>query len=153
VIAFVPEAGMIPPFEESGFLPAGIHQATLLEFEARFAIFDSSDRRIKLYNGIKRLWEAAHKLLFVKRLYVAGSYVSSKPEPNDFDCLVVYEANEVPQVVRPFEYQVLHRKTASKHFAGDVITVGEGSELHRYYMSFLQLSRDDMSVGIVEIEL
>lgn len=142
---------MIPPFDESGFLQAGIHTASLKEFEDRFSIFNRSDRRIKLYDGIRRLCEAMSKVSFVKQVLVAGSYVSSKAEPNDFDCLLVIDRKLVPQTVRPFEYQALSRRAASKQFGGDVIVVAEGSKLHHHYLQFFQRTRDRRTIGIVEI--
>jgi hypothetical protein len=126
---------MIPPLSESGFLPPGIHAATLTEFEERFVHFDRSDRRIRIFNGMRMLFAAIRKVDFIRRVYVAGSFVSAKAEPNDFDCLLVLDGAGFPQTLRPFEYQLVSRRAARKEFGGDVITVLEGSELHRSYLS------------------
>jgi hypothetical protein len=84
-------------------------------------------------------------------LYVAGSFVTAKAEPNDFDCLLVISRGQFPKEVRPFEYRVLSRRRAAKNFGGDVITVVENDPLHRRYLDFFQTTRDGKKVGIVEL--
>lgn len=72
---------MIPPFEPTGTLPPGIHQATWEEVEARFG---GNARRRQLLTGLA---EVIRELQRVKcpTLYLDGSFVTDKPFPNDFD--------------------------------------------------------------------
>ncbi len=88
---------------------------------------------------------------FVQHVYLAGSYVTSKPEPNDFDCLLVIDRERFPKEIRPFEYRVVSRRAAAKDFGGDIITVVEGETLHVRYLDFFQTTRDGVPVGIVEL--
>ncbi len=88
---------------------------------------------------------------FIKHVYIAGSYVTAKPEPNDFDCLLVVDGEQFPKELRPFEYRVMSRRAAAKEFGGDVVTVAEGNELHRHYLNFFQTTRDGIAVGMVEL--
>jgi len=71
----------IPDFDANGNLPPGIHKTTLPEVRARFAW---SAKREKLCSGLSRairnLAEAG-----VKKLWIGGSFVSEKDEPNDVD--------------------------------------------------------------------
>lgn len=62
-------------------LPPGIHQATLDEVAAAFAI---SPRRRELFDG---LVNASGRLLRAgcPTVYLDGSYVTGKPKPGDFD--------------------------------------------------------------------
>src|SRR5437016_2816872 len=117
---------MIPAFLKSGLLPPGIHRATILEFEERFVQFDRSDRRIRIYAELRRLFEEVRKISFIKQIFIAGSFVTSKSEPNDFDCLLVIDGERFPVDVRPSEYQVVSRRAAMRAFHGDVISVVEG---------------------------
>jgi hypothetical protein len=142
---------MIPAFLDSGFLPPGIHQATVTELEDRFARFERSDRRIHIYAEIRRLFEAIRRISFIKRVFVAGSFVTAKPEPNDFDCLIVIDYELFPPEVRPFEYQVISRREARRIFRGDVVSVVEGTDLCGKYMQFFQSSRDGEPIGMVEV--
>jgi hypothetical protein len=38
---------MIPPFEDNGYLPSGLHRATLAEIEARFGV-ESELRQVQV---------------------------------------------------------------------------------------------------------
>ena len=62
-------------------LPAGMHQATLEEVKAMYA---ASRYRRQLFDGlvvgVKQLSVAG-----CQRVYVDGSFVTSKPRPGDFD--------------------------------------------------------------------
>jgi hypothetical protein len=74
---------MIPPFEDSGVLPPGIHQASLEEIEDRFGR-ESELRQIQMQS----LWWLLElvKRAGVKRLIINGSFVTDEFEPNDVDC-------------------------------------------------------------------
>jgi hypothetical protein len=144
---------MIPPLTEAGLLPPGIHGATTSEFEDRFVRFQRSDRRMRLFDGLQRLLTEIRKISFIEQVFIAGSYVSAKPEPNDFDCLLVVNAEQFPAELRPFEYRVVSRRAAAKDFGGDVVTVAGGTEMHRHYLAFFQTTRDGTAVGMVELIL
>jgi hypothetical protein len=143
---------MIPEFTENGVLPAGIHAATLEQFEERFAIFDQSDQRIRVFKKLKALIDEAWKSGIVQRICVAGSFVTDKPEPNDFDCLLVLDSNIVGQKLRPFQYNLVSRRMARRMFGGDVVPVLEGSQQLQEYLDFFQTTRNGERMGIVEIE-
>jgi predicted nucleic acid-binding OB-fold protein len=142
---------MLPDFDEGGYLPYGVHAATQEEFEARFVIFNVSDRRFRLYERLKRLVEEANKSRIVKRVIVAGSFVTAKPEPNDFDCVLVLDASVVGQELRPFEYNLVSRKMARHVFGGDIVPVIERSSALDEYLEFFQTARNGQRVGVVEI--
>jgi len=80
---------MLPQFTEQGLLPEGIHHATFAEFERRFAYFERSDRRYRLLDRLRELYHQVQQSGIVKQLLVGGSFVTSKPEPSDFDCILV----------------------------------------------------------------
>lgn len=74
---------MIPPFESDGNLPPGIHLATWAEV---FTTFGSTPHRARLLQG----FQAATEILRAagcRRVYLDGSFVTSKVTPNDFDAL------------------------------------------------------------------
>ena len=144
---------MIPDFTEDGLLPAGIHQATRDEFRERFARFNRSDRRIRIHDQLDRLLDEAGKSSVVKRLLVAGSFVTAKAEPNDFDAVLVLDASIVGRDLRPLEYNLVSRKMARRLFGGDVMPGLEGSAALVDYLQFFQTTRDGQQIGIVEIEL
>lgn len=93
---------MIPPFDADGDLPLGRHSATWLEFRERFCIFTNSDRRLQLCRRIAQMIEEARTAHIVERIIFGGSFVSTRPEPNDFACVVVLQAETRYEMLQPF---------------------------------------------------
>jgi hypothetical protein len=79
---------MIPPFEDNGYLPPGIHRATLDEIETRFA--HKSELRQVQMESLRWLVDLA-KRAGVARLVINGSFVTDVSEPNDVDCVLLIE--------------------------------------------------------------
>ena len=69
---------MIPPFNEHGYLPPGIHSATLDEVESRFGC-GSELRRVQL-ESLRWLVDLAGRAGAV-RLIINGSFVTDVIEP------------------------------------------------------------------------
>jgi hypothetical protein len=77
---------MIPDFDERGYLPAGVHLASLDEIDARFGR-QSEVRRAQM-ESLRWLVELAKKA-GVQRLIINGSFVTERLEPNDVDCVLL----------------------------------------------------------------
>ena len=83
----------IPALTTDGFLPVGIHDATLDEVGLVFGRFKSSDRRVTLFGRLQqyisdlRAWGNANAVL------IDGSFTSAAVQPNDIDMIVVYRAD------------------------------------------------------------
>ena|SRR6266404_2885955 len=73
---------MLPPFDNVGNLPPGIHPCSVAELVARFG--RGSEERAAEINELVHFIEAA-KTAGVRRLMVNGSFVTSKVSPNDVD--------------------------------------------------------------------
>ncbi len=142
---------MIPDFNQHGLLPLGVHRADQSEFKARFAIFNLSNRRLRVYEQLERLLDEASRAALVKRVIVGGSFVTSKAEPNDFDCILVLDPAIVGTTLRPFEYNLVSRRMARRIYQGDVLTALEGSEALHRYLEFFQTTRHGEPMGIVEV--
>jgi Family of unknown function (DUF6932) len=80
---------MIPPFEENGYLPPGVHSATLDEVEARFGR-ESELRRVQM-ESLRWLVDLARRA-GVARIVINGSFVTEVFEPNDVDCVILIGA-------------------------------------------------------------
>jgi hypothetical protein len=143
---------MIPEFTEHGFLPPGIHQATLAECKERFAVFQRSDRRFHIFAHLQNLFEQAAQSGIVRRIIIAGSFITTKPEPNDFDCIIVLDPAIVGRPLRPFEYNLVSRHMARRLFGGDVVPALDNSMALQQYLEFFQTARDGKRIGIVEIQ-
>jgi hypothetical protein len=79
---------MIPPFNESGYLPPGIHPATLDEIDARFGQI-SELRRVQM-ESVRWLVELAIRA-GAQRIVLNGSFVTDIIEPEDVDCVLLFE--------------------------------------------------------------
>jgi hypothetical protein len=75
---------VIPPFNEHGYLPPGIHPATLDEVESRFG-YGSELRRVQL-ESLRWVVDLAGRAGVV-RLIINGSFVTDVIEPQDVDCV------------------------------------------------------------------
>ena|SRR5438105_15670358 len=73
---------MIPEFNEEGYLPSGIHPATLDEIAARFGK-EPELRQVQM-ESLRWLVDLA-KRVGVQRIIVNGSFVTAVWEPNDVD--------------------------------------------------------------------
>ncbi len=78
---------MIPPFDDSGFLPPGVHSATLAEIEARFGR-ESELRRVQM-ESVRWMVDLATRA-GVQRIVLNGSFVTDIMEPNDVDCVLLF---------------------------------------------------------------
>jgi hypothetical protein len=77
---------MIPPFDENGYLPPGIHSATMDEIEARFGSL-TEVRRAQM-DSLRWLVDLARRA-GAARLVVNGSFATDVNEPNDVDCVLL----------------------------------------------------------------
>lgn len=76
---------MIPTFDETGYLPSGVHTATL-QIEERFA-YQSELRRVQM-ESVRWMVDLAVRA-GVRRIVLNGSFVTDIIEPNDVDCVLL----------------------------------------------------------------
>jgi hypothetical protein len=74
---------LIPKFNKRGLLPQGIHRATWQEVILRFG-YNRTRRRLLagLDEALRRL-----RLAGCRAVYIGGSFVTDKPQPNDIDAV------------------------------------------------------------------
>lgn len=81
---------MIPHCNDDGYLPPGIHRATLEEIAVRFG--QESELRQAQMESLRWLVDLAQRA-GVQRIVVNGSFATDKLEPNDVDCVLLIEAD------------------------------------------------------------
>jgi hypothetical protein len=79
---------MIPPFNDFGDLPTGVHPATLEEIEVRFGQ-QSELRRVQM-DSIRWMVDLALRA-GAERIVLNGSFVTDIIEPNDVDCVLMFQ--------------------------------------------------------------
>ena len=77
---------MIPELDDNGYLPPGIHPATLAEIEARFGS-EPEMRRVEM-QSLRWLVDIARRAS-VRRIVINGSFVTDAYEPNDVDYVLL----------------------------------------------------------------
>ena len=80
----------IPEFRSDGFLPVGLHVASLANVTFRFGSSNRQRRRLVLR---LRRWCELARAVNAKRLFVDGSFVTAKEIPNDVDAVVLLPDN------------------------------------------------------------
>jgi hypothetical protein len=136
----------IPELSANGYLPPGVHDATLEEVGAVFGRFQRSDRRVFLFLRLcdyvreLRAWGRAEELL------IDGSFVSGKAEPNDVDLIVVYP-NEFDSraALNPAEYNVMSTRRVRAGYGFDAFPVRARS---KQWEDWLEYFSRDTRVGL-----
>jgi len=77
---------VIPPFDAEGFLPPGVHPATLDEIRRHFG-GPSEIRRVQM-ESVSWMLDLARRA-GVTRIVLNGSFVTDRIEPNDVDCVLL----------------------------------------------------------------
>ncbi|ABW19465.1 DUF6932 family protein [Alkaliphilus oremlandii] len=135
----------IPQFNKRGTLSKGIHQCNSSEFIDRFC-YGEKTIRSKYKEVLEQLF-AFSLSRGSKSIIIGGSFITSKEEPNDIDCMVVLP-NEKCCTIQSNELLCVEGCEI------DVLFIAESSKDTIY--SFLNLfSKDkyDIEVGMIEIIL
>jgi hypothetical protein len=108
----------VPAITETGDLPQGLYRASLEEILTRFG--EASVQRKLVGMRLRRVYELAVTTRHVKRFIVFGSFVTSKPEPNDVDVfLVMDDAFDLSQV-KGEAALVFDHPAAQAHFGASI---------------------------------
>jgi len=141
----------IPIFDtDTGALPPGIHVATWAEITGRFG---GTPRRLKLLAGLRRACDSLRQA-GCSRVYLDGSFVTSKEEPNDFDgCWSAQgvDASKLDPALLDFTGKRDVQKAA---FGGELFPAefAVGTFGGRF-LDFFQQDREGRPKGIVAIDL
>jgi hypothetical protein len=133
---------VIPPFEESGWLPPGIHLATLAEVEDRFGR-QSEIRRVQMQSV---RWMADLTIRAgVQRIILNGSFVTDIIEPNDVDCVLLARPESSKDEAAEEEL------TKGLPFLGMLLV---GSDEFDYLVNqFFAFDRSGQAKGVIEVLL
>jgi len=131
---------MIPPFDDSGFLPPGIHPATMAEIEARFGR-ESELRRVQM-ESVRWMVDLAARA-GVLRIVLNGSFVTDIMEPNDVDCVLLVPSG------RPKNVQAFRELRAGLPFLD--IAIVRGGRFDEYLRAIFAKDRFGAPKGMIEV--
>jgi hypothetical protein len=146
----------IPPLNEHGLLPQGIHACSLQEIEARFGRFQSSDRRPRLYAALRDFVRELKSTGIALALIINGSFVTAKSSPEDIDLiLVVKPAHDFQGDLSQAEYNVLSAQRVRRRHQFDLLVARADSDQFRRYVTLFQQVRlePDKTKGILRLDL
>jgi len=140
----------IPPFNKAGELPPGEHETSVSRVRKRFG--SSSAQRKELMQGLE---DAAENLrgAGVKKIWINGSFVTNKKEPNDVDGCWEYSQNVDLGALDPVflaeSRAPMKEKYGVEFFPAFVIEAASGLP----FPQFFQVNRDGEPKGILVVSL
>jgi hypothetical protein len=144
----------IPPFTADGELPYAIYDCTLEEIGERFARFQRSDRRIRLFERLVAYVAEVRRTGKAVAVIINGSFVTAQDEPDDIDLILVLPAGTGrPADLRPFEYNVLTKPGVRRAgYPFDLVVAEEGSEEYRKDVAFFhQIRHSSRLKGLLRV--
>lgn len=142
---------MIPPFDEAGRLPPGIHWADWDEFKARFS---TNSHRERLLAGLKRALDAL-RIANCSTVFVDGSFVTAKEFPGDFDACWNMEGVVVERLDPVLLIFDNFRAAQKAKFRGELFPAQwQADPTGRVYLEFFQIDKErDGLKGIIALDL
>ena len=141
----------IPPLEEAGDLPVGVHPASSQEVLSRFGVH--TVQRTLVGMRLERVYNAAASSAQLKRFIIFGSFPTSKPDPNDVDVFLVMQDTFDLSQVKGEARLVFDHAAAQSHFGASVFWLRGSAAFPDEAQSVAdwQLKRDGTRRGIVEV--
>jgi len=144
---------VLPEFTPEGELPFGVHVTGWQEFQSRFGI--ATPRRVWLLRRLRALLELADGTGKLRRVFVWGSFVTTKPAPKDLDILLIMDESFEVERIAPSAKEVFDSARAKLRFESDVFwaRASIGEEVLQLWLQTYQTSKSFRKRGIVELEL
>jgi len=140
-----------PKFNESGDLPPGIYQTTLLDVIEHFG--KGSFKRVIVAERLQRIYLLTKETGQVARFIIFGSFVTDKPCPQDIDIFLLmkdtFDVRNVAGKARIlFDHMAAHNYEGASIFWIRCLAAFDGEEAA---IKHWQHKRDGKKRGIVEV--
>ena len=126
------------------------------ELRLRFGRFQDSDRRVDLFSRFEQLVVDLRTSGLFPAVVVDGSFVTTKPAPQDVDVIVLLPRNHNWSAdLNPADYLLVSRRALHRRFGFDVLLAVDGNQEYKGYVEFFSRVREDASIrkGMLRIEL
>jgi len=146
----------IPPLNDEGYLPAGVHDCTLDEIGERFGRFQDTDRRVKLFESLRTYVQALRRTDFGVALIVDGGFVTGKSTPSDIDLILLTRSGwRMPKSMPPIQYNLISTRWVRTRRGFDLFVAPEDSDACREWVEFFQRERGrpEIRKGILRVTL
>jgi hypothetical protein len=140
-----------PEFNSEGDLPVGIYQASLSDVIDHFGT-GTPQRRI-VSRRLARIFELASSTGHLSRFIVFGSFVTSKPAPNDVDIFLLMEDSFDVNQLTGAATVVFRQSTAQNWLGASIFWLRRFAALggEQAAIEDWQFKRDGERRGIVEV--
>jgi hypothetical protein len=142
----------LPPFNENGDLPVGVHRATLRETIDRFGT--ENPQRMIVALRLEHIYRLASTTAQLRRFIVFGSFITAKKDPNDVDVFMVMEDGfDIGTLSGETQSLFGDHLVAQNYFGASVFWLRRMAALpdEQTAMADWQHKRDGSRRGIVEI--
>lgn len=130
---------MLPPFDDYGNLPPGIHRATLQEIMERFGS-GSPEREVQ--SSELADFVAAVSKTGVRRIIVNGSFTTGKLSPNDVDVIILpaEDSDDKMEMSTELSWPFLQ-----------IIIAADDADMERWALDDFGTDRRRRAKGVVEV--
>jgi hypothetical protein len=124
--------------DDRKLLPAGVHEASMEEIEERFARFQKSERRLKLFRRLREYLTAVAEAACGAAVIVDGSFVMAcVDEPHDIDLILVLPENwDTTADLKPYQYNLVSKRRVKREYGFDILVVAPGSADEQEWTDF-----------------
>ncbi|WP_455591482.1 DUF6932 family protein [Bacteroides sp.] len=144
---------MIPDFNEKGYLDPGIYEATFEEVKDKLGFSKRRQRLLGLMEGL--LMEC--KQLSCDIIYLDGSFVSTRLNPNDYDACWDTSSKDRESVINNVLASVLSSESEfqKQYYGGEISPAFDKSpcNLKITVLDYFQKTQEGDDKGIVLIKL
>ena len=126
---------MIPPLTAAGALPCGRFPATIVEVESAFVAdpkWATSTTRQTVWDDWKQITAQARKVVPVAAVWIAGSFLTDKMDPDDLDVVYIIDSRQAAAVTSP-----LHKGFLSLLAQGDALRTLRGKRLDTFVINWV----------------
>ena len=142
----------LPSLNTKGELPEGVHQATMDEVLTQFG--GSTPQRQAVTARLQRIFQLARATGKLARLVIFGSYVTSKPDPNDVDVVQVMDDSFDLPACDAETRSLFDHTDAEEEFGASIFWIRPSLlilEVLETFIAHWQITRGGARRGIVEV--
>lgn len=142
----------IPEWNALGDLPMGVHRAKFEEVLKHFG--EGTPQRQLITARLHRVYEQAQRTNKLERFVIFGSYVTTKPTPNDVDIILVMREDFSSSDCDAENEPLFDHLRCQQVFGASVFWLYTSSVLLETVDEFIahwQVKRDGSKQGIIEI--
>jgi predicted nucleotidyltransferase len=142
----------LPNLNHEGELPEGVHPAAIDEVVAQFG--SGTEQRMIATEHLKRIYQLVKETGHLQQLLIFGSYITSKPKPNDVDVVIIFDDDFDMAACSEEVKNLLNHQQAATEFGASVFWIRPSLlflETIDEFIAGWQVKRDGTRRGIIEV--